>query len=73
MGANCASACSAAGSAASISAGVMARLSPARPMASSVPNRANIDGVGAFRKSAQFSPAKASTSSASVEPVKSSP
>ena len=49
------------------------RLSPARPMASRPPKCFSIAADGGFRNSAQRRPAKASTSSASVEPVKSSP
>jgi hypothetical protein len=61
------------GRCASSSAWVIARLLPATPMASKPPRASIRAGVGTDRNSAQRSPLKARTSSASVEPVKSSP
>ena len=53
--------------------GDIARLAPATPIASKPPSMAICADVGTDRKSAQRNPPKARTSSASVEPVKSSP
>ncbi len=62
-----------AGRFASIQAGSCPRAVPAMPMAPQWRKRSNCAGVGGAAKSTLSTPAKAITSSASVEPVKSSP
>ena len=61
------------GRCASIQAGPFERATPAMPMTRWPPRRASRSGVGASRNSTVGRPAKAVTSIAADEPVKSSP
>ncbi len=61
------------GSVVSIHAGERERAMPAMPMQRRSAKRASRCGVGTSRNMTELSPAKAITSIAAVEPVKSSP